>query len=210
MDTDVSRIRVLIVDDHPVVRDGLISMIGGRPEMESVGEAATGEEAIALFDKLLPDVVLLDLKLPDRDGISVIEAIKAKHPNARIIVLTTYTGDVQAKRALKAGAAGYLLKASLRRDLRQCILDVHKGLLRIQQEIATELAMHTADEQLTPRELDVLQQISRGHSNKIVADLLRIREDTVKAHVTNILAKLGASDRTHAVTIALQRGYFEL
>lgn len=210
MDTEVSRIRVLVVDDHPVVRDGLISMIDNRPEMQSVGEAATGDEAIALFEQLQPDVVLLDLKLPDRDGISVIEAIRGKHPNARIIVLTTYTGDVQARRALKAGAAGYLLKASLRRDLRQCILDVHKGLVRIQQEIATELAMHTADEQLTPRELDVLRQIARGHSNKIVADLLRIREDTVKAHVTNILGKLGASDRTHAVTIALRRGYFEL
>ena len=210
MDTEASRIRVLIVDDHPVVREGLISMIDGRPEMQSVGEAESGEEAIALFDQLRPDVTLLDLKLPDRDGISVIEAIRSKDPNARIIVLTTYTGDVQAKRALKAGAVGYLLKASLRRDLRQCILDVHKGLVRIQQEIATELAVHAVDEQLTPRELDVLRQIARGHANKIVADLLRIREDTVKAHVTNILAKLRASDRTHAVTIALQRGYFEL
>ena len=210
MHTEAAKIRVLIVDDHPVVREGLISMIDGRPEMLSVGEAETGDEAIALFDQLRPDVVLLDLKLPDRDGISVIEAIRSKDPQARIIVLTTYTGDVQAKRALKAGASGYLLKASLRRDLRQCILDVHKGLVRIHYEIATELAMHSADEQLTPRELDVLRQIARGHSNKIVADLLRIREDTVKAHVTNILAKLGASDRTHAVTIALQRGYFEL
>jgi two-component system NarL family response regulator len=204
------KIRILIVDDHPVVREGLAAMIDGRADMEAVGEAETGEEAIAAYARLGPDIVLLDLKLPDRDGISVIDAIRQYDSNARIIVLTTYVGDVQAQRALKAGAAGYLLKASLSRDLRDSILAVHQGSTKIQGEVAAALAQHTADEPLTARELDVLRQISSGCSNKLVADRLGIREDTVKAHVTNILAKLKASDRTHAVIIALQRGYFEL
>ncbi len=205
-----SRIRILIIDDHPVVRDGLASMIENQEDMEVVGEGETGKGAIDLYDRLLPDVMLLDLKLPDIDGVQVLERLRTFHPSARVIVLTTYVGDVQARRALKAGACGYLLKASLRRDLRESIRAVHAGSRRVQVEVAAELAQHTADEVLTPREIEILKLIAGGHSNKLAADRLRIREDTVKAHVTNILSKLNASDRTHAVTIALQRGYFEL
>lgn len=205
-----AKIRVLVIDDHPVVRDGLASMIERQEDMELVGEGGTGQEAITLFEKLRPDITLLDLKLPDIDGIAVIEKIRSEHPEARIIVLTTYAGDIQATRALKAGAKGYLLKASLRRDLRASIRMVHAGHSPIQAEVAADVAKHTADEALTPRELDVLRLIARGCSNKSAADRLQIREDTVKGHVTSILSKLRASDRTHAVTIALQRGYFEL
>jgi two-component system, NarL family, response regulator len=204
------KIRVLIVDDHPIVRDGLASMIEGQADMELAGEGGTGEEAIVLYQNLLPDITLLDLKLPDVDGIAVIEAIRASDPEARIIVLTTYAGDVQATRALKAGAMGYLLKASLRRDLRDSIRAVYRGQSRVQADVAADLAGHTADEALTPRELEVLRLIAGGSSNKLIAARLSIREDTVKAHVSSILSKLRASDRTHAVTIALQRGYFEL
>lgn len=204
------KVRVLVVDDHPVVRDGLAAMIESQEDMELIGEGGTGEEAIALFEKLHPDILLLDLRLPDLDGIAVIEKIRSEHPKARIIVLTTYAGDIQARRALKAGAKGYLLKASLRRDLRASIRMVHAGESPIQAEVAADLAKHTADESLTPRELAVLRLIASGHSNKLIADRLQIREDTVKGHVTSILSKLVASDRTHAVTIALQRGYFEL
>jgi two-component system, NarL family, response regulator len=205
-----ARIRILVVDDHPVVRDGLTSMIECQADMELVGEAGTGREGIELFKRLRPDILLLDLKLPDLDGISVIETIRSEYPEARIIVLTTYAGDVQASRALKAGAKGYLLKASLRQKLRTSIRAVFMGQSAIQSEVAADMAGHTADESLTPRELEVLRLIANGYSNKLVADLLQIREDTVKGHVTGILSKLHASDRTHAVTIALQRGYLEL
>ena len=205
-----AKIRVLVIDDHPVVRDGLASMIERQEDMELIGEGGTGQEAIALFEKLRPEITLLDLKLPDIDGIAVIEKIRSEHREARIIVLTTYAGDIQATRALKAGAKGYLLKASLRRDLRASIRMVHAGQSPIQAEVAADLAKHTADESLTPRELDVLRLIASGCSNKLVADRLQVREDTVKGHVTSILSKLRASDRTHAVTIALRRGYFEL
>lgn len=204
------RIRILIVDDHPVVRDGLASMIENQEDMEVVGEGETGQAAVCLYEQLLPDVMLLDLKLPDIDGVQVLERLRPSHPNARVIVLTTYVGDVQARRALRAGACGYLLKASLRRDLRDTIRSVHAGGRRIQEEVAADLAQHTVDDTLTAREIEILKLIAGGHSNKLAADRLQIREDTVKAHVTNILAKLNASDRTHAVTIALQRGYFEL
>jgi two-component system, NarL family, response regulator len=153
---------------------------------------------------------LLDLKLPDMDGVRVIEVIRETDPEARIIVLTTYVGDVQASRALRAGAMGYLLKASLRRDLRDTIRAVRSGVVKVQPEVAIDLARYTAAEHLTQRELEVLRLIASGLSNKIVADRLRIREDTVKAHVTSILSKLKANDRTHAVTIALQRGFLEL
>ena len=205
-----SKIRIVVVDDHPVVRDGLASMIETQEDMQLVGEGGTGQEAITLYHQLKPDVMLLDLKLPDIDGVQVIETLRATIPDARIVVLTTYVGDVQARRALKAGASGYLLKASLRRDLRDSIRAVHAGSRHIQGEVAADLAQHTADQSLTPRETEILQLIARGYANKLVADRLKIREDTVKAHVSSILFKLNASDRTHAVTIALQRGYFEL
>lgn len=205
-----SKIRIVVVDDHPVVRDGLASMIETQEDMELVGEGGTGQEAITLFHQLRPDVMLLDLKLPDIDGVQVIETLRSTIPEARIVVLTTYVGDVQARRALKAGASGYLLKASLRRDLRDSIRAVHAGSRHIQGEVAADLAQHTGDQSLTPREIEILQLIARGYANKLVADRLNIREDTVKAHVSSILFKLNASDRTHAVTIALQRGYFEL
>lgn len=200
----------MLVDDHPVVREGLRAMIESQLDMQVVGESENGTDAIVSFQALHPDVLLLDLKLPDMDGVQVIEAIRKATPEARIIVLTTYVGDVQARRALRAGAMGYLLKASLRRDLRDSIRGVYAGTIKVQPEVATDLARHEAAEHLTQRELEVLALISKGLANKLVADRLGIREDTVKAHVTSILNKLKANDRTHAVTIALQRGFLEL
>jgi DNA-binding NarL/FixJ family response regulator len=203
-------IRVLAIDDHPALREGLAAMIESEADMEIVAEAGTGREAIALFEAHLPDITLIDLKLPDIHGIEVMQSLHARHPDARFIVLTTYLGDVQAQRALQAGASGFLLKATLRRDLIDSIRAVHAGQRLIQPEVANELALHISDPPLTEREVDVLKLIARGHSNKLVADRLNIREDTVKGHVRNILFKLKANDRTHAVTIALQRGFFEL
>ncbi len=185
-------------------------MIETQKDMLVVGQCENGASAIHAFESLRPDILLLDLKLPDIDGVRVIDAIRGTHPEARIIVLTTYVGDVQARRALRAGAMGYLLKASLRRDLRESIRAVHSGSIRVQPEVATDLARHESAETLTGRELEVLRLIASGLSNKLVADRLGIREDTVKAHVTSILSKLKGNDRTHAVTIALQRGFFEL
>ena len=185
-------------------------MIESQQDMSVVGEGGTGTEAISGYQSLRPDILLLDLKLPDMDGVRVIATIRETDPVARIIVLTTYVGDVQARRALGAGAMGYLLKASLRRDLRDSIRAVRSGAVKVQSEVAVDLARHAAAEHLTQRELEVLRLIAKGLSNKIVADRLGIRGDTVKAHVTSILSKLKANDRTHAVTIALQRGFLEL
>jgi DNA-binding NarL/FixJ family response regulator len=204
------KIRILVVDDHAVLREGLALIIESQADLQVIGESGTGKEAIALFEKCLPDITLLDLGLPDIHGIDVIKQLKVAHPDARIIVLTTYLGDVQALRALQAGAAGYLLKATLRRDLLDTIRAVHAGQRRVQTEVASELAQHTADQRLTEREIEVLKLIAKGCSNKLVADRLNISEDTVKGHVRNILEKLKANDRTHAVTIALHRGYFEI
>jgi DNA-binding NarL/FixJ family response regulator len=193
-----------------MLREGLATMIESESDLVLVAESGTGIEALALFDKHRPDITLMDLRLPDINGIEVIEHIRGRYPEAKIIVLTTYLGDVQALRALRAGALGYLLKATLRLDLVDTIHAVYSGKRRLHAEVAAELAAHAMDDTLTQRETDVLNQIAAGCSNKVVADRLKISEDTVKGHVRNILSKLNANDRTHAVTIALRRGFLDL
>ena len=205
-----SVIRVLVVDDHPVLREGLAAMIESQNDLVLVAEAETGYQAIEQFERYLPDVTLMDLRLPDINGIEAIETIRRKHPDAKIIVLTTYSGDIQALRALKAGALGYLLKATLRRELLVTIRTVYAGKRRVPPEVASELAAHAMDDSLTPREIDVIREIASGCSNKAIGHRLSISEDTVKGHVRSILSKLGANDRTHAVTIALRRGILDL
>ena len=198
------------MDDHPVLREGLATMIASQQDLLLVAEAGDGRQALEQFELHLPDITLLDLRLPDITGIEVIQVLRRKHPEAKIIVLTTYLGDVQALRSLEAGALGYLLKATLRRDLLDTIRAVNAGKRRVPVEVASELAAHAMDDSLTPREIEALKEIAAGCSNKAVADRLRISEDTVKGHVRSILSKLGANDRTHAVTIALRRGFLEL
>ena len=204
------RIKILCVDDHPLVRDGIAFALQQQPDMELVGEATNGVEAIAAFRRHRPDVTLMDLQMPEMNGIDAMIAIRSEFSDARFIVLTTYTGDMQVLRALKAGARAYLLKSLLRKELLDTIRAVHAGQKRISAEVATQIADHAADDLLTPREIDVLRLIAGGMANKIVADQLKISEDTVKGHVKNILSKLGANDRTHAVTIGLKRGIIEL
>ena len=210
MASEVRDIRILTVDDHALLRKGIAALIGAEPDMKLVAEAANGQEAIAEFKKHRPDVTLMDLQMPGMSGIECIIAIRSDFPNARIIILTTYPGDVQVVRALKAGARGYLLKGQVNRDLPEVIRAVHSGQKRIPPEIALELAEYTAEEDLSSREIAVLRFIATGNANKQVASKLGIAEETVKSHVTNILAKLHANDRTHAVTIALKRGIIDL
>jgi DNA-binding NarL/FixJ family response regulator len=203
-------IRVLAVDDHSLLRDGIAKLLAAQPDMELVAEASNGREAIEQFRLHKPDVTLMDLQMPEMNGVDAIMAIRSEFPRARIMVLTTYTGDVQVLRALKAGAQGYLLKNLLRRELLDTIRLVHAGHKRIPPEVASELAEHATDEGLSEREIQVLSLISGGNANKEIGAQLSITEETVKGHVKNILAKLGANDRTHAVTIGLKRGIIDL
>jgi len=207
---DFEMIRVLTVDDHPLLREGIARMLDGQEDMTLVGEASNGREAIESFRRLRPDVTLMDLRMPDMSGIDAIAAIRAEAPHARIVVLTTYAGDVQAAAALKAGAAGYLLKNLLRKELLETIRAVHSGKRRVPPEVAAEIAEHVADDALTEREIEVLRRVAAGKSNKLIAAELDISEGTVKTHMRSILPKLEASDRTHAVMIALKRGIFDL
>jgi DNA-binding NarL/FixJ family response regulator len=210
MSTGPSLIRILAVDDHPMLREGIAALVASQSDMKLVGEASTGREALEQFRKHRPDLTLMDLQMPDMDGIQATVAICSEFPEARIIILTTYKGDVQVLRALKAGARAYLLKGLLRKELLETIRAVHAGQKRIPPEVAAELADHAIDDALTSREIDVLRLIAGGNANKLIADRLSITEETVKGHVKNILSKLAASDRTHAVTVALKRGIIDL
>jgi DNA-binding NarL/FixJ family response regulator len=203
-------IRILTVDDHPVLREGIAAILSTEADMVLVAEANNGREAIERFRTHRPDITLMDLQMPIMSGSDAIVAIREEFPEARIIVLTTYSGDAQADRAFKAGAYGYLLKSMLRKELVETIRAVHGGRKKIPPAIAVELAEHHADDALTEREIEVLQQVASGNANKIIADHLDISEETVKAHMRKILAKLGANDRTHAVAIALKRGIIEI
>ena len=207
---DTRAIRVLTVDDHQLLREGIAAVLEGQPDMVLIGQASNGREAIESFRQHRPDVTLMDLRMPDMSGIEAITAIRAEFPNARIIVLTTYAGDVQAAAALKAGASGYLLKNLVRKELLETIRVVHAGKRRVPPEIATEIAEHVADDALTEREIEVLRRVAAGKSNKVIAAELDISEGTVKTHMKSILPKLDASDRTHAVTIALKRGILDV
>jgi DNA-binding NarL/FixJ family response regulator len=200
----------MAVDDHPLLRDGISALIGNQTDMELVAEASTGREALDLFRTHHPDITLMDLQMPEMTGIDAISAIRGEFPDARIIMLTTHAGDVQVSRALKAGARGYLLKGLLRKELLETIRAVHAGHKRVSSEIAAEIAEHATDDALTPREADVLRLVARGNANKGIAAQLSLTEETVKSHIRSILAKLGASDRTHAVAIGLKRGIIEL
>ena len=210
MSTGPSSIRIMTVDDHPLMRQGIATLIEAEEDMELVAEASDGEEAIAQFRLHRPDVTLMDIQMPNVNGVEAISRIRSEFPDAKILVLSTYAGDVQVLRAIKAGARGYLLKGNVRTELLDAIRTVHAGRKRIPPEIAAELAEHAADDELTSREIDVLRLIGAGNANKQIADKLCIGETTVKNHISNILSKLGANDRTHAVTIALQRGIIEL
>ena len=201
-----SNIRVLIVDDHPLLRDGIAAIVAAQPDMTVAGEATNGAEAVERFRAVRPDVALMDLRMPEMHGTDAIRAIRREFPLARIVVLTTFDGDVEAQHALEAGASGYLLKSSGRGDLLEAIRNVHAGRRHIPAAVAIEIAEHRGDDELTGREVEVLQKVAAGRSNKIAAVELQISEETVKTHMKSILAKLAASDRTHAVTIATKRG----
>ena len=203
-------IRILVVDDHPLLREGIAALVGGQPDMSLVAECSNGREAVQAFRSHVPDVTLMDLQMPEMGGLDAIGAIRGEFPDARIIVLTTYTGDVQVVRALQAGARGYLLKNLVHKELLDTIRAVHAGKKMVSPEASYGLAQHATDDALTKAEIDVLRLIAAGNANKEIADQLSITEDTVKGRVRNILSKLDANDRTHAVTIGLKRGIIEL
>ena len=207
---DAKPIRILAADDHALLRHGIASLVNAEPDMELVAQASTGREAVEQFQLHRPDITLMDLQMSDMSGIEAMIAIRSEFPNARVIVLTTYSGDVQVLRALKAGARAYILKGRVHGELLDTIRAVHAGQKRIPQELAAGLAEHTGEDELSTRELEVLRLVAAGNANKEIAAQLSIGEDTVKRHVTNILAKLRANDRTHAVTIGLKRGILEL
>ena len=203
-------IRILSVDDHPMLREGIAAVLASEQDMVLVAEASNGREAVEQFRAHRPDVTLMDVQLPEVNGIDAIIKIREEFPDARIVVLTTYSGDAQAARAFKAGASGYLLKNMVRKELIDTIRAVHAGKKRIPPEIAVDMAEHHMDDALTQREIQVLREVAAGNANKMVAQLLHVSEETVKAHMKSILSKLGANDRTHAVTIALKRGIIEI
>jgi DNA-binding NarL/FixJ family response regulator len=210
VDSTHNLIRILTVDDHPLLRKGIAALVNAEADMKLIAEAANGKEAVEAFRSHQPDVTLMDIQMPAVDGLEAIDRIREEFPNARIIVLTTYTGDVQVLRALRAGARAYILKGHVHKELLETIRAVHAGQKRIPPDIAAELADHATDDELTDREIDVLRLIGTGNANKQIADQLSIGEATVKSHITNILSKLGANDRSHAVTIGLRRGIIEL
>jgi len=210
MSDDSKQIRILAVDDHPLLRQGIAGLIADEPDMTLVAEAANGREAIQQFRTHRPDITLMDLQMPEMNGLDAMATILGEFPDARIIVLTTYAGDVQALRALKAGARAYLLKNSLHKELLGAIRAVYAGRKTLSPEVSFQLAEHSAEESLTPVEVRVLRLIAEGHTNKEIAVLLSVTEDAVKGQVRSILSKLGANDRTHAATIGIKRGIIEL
>jgi len=210
MSENTGQIRILAADDHPIVREGIAALIAGQPDMKMIAEASNGREAIQQFRTHRPDVTLMDLQMPEMNGLDAMMAIRGESPEARIIVLTTYSGDAQILRALKAGARAYLLKSTLHKDLREAIRSVHAGKKALSPEASFQLAEHATDEALSPAEIRVLRLIEEGMSNKEIAAQLSTSEETVKGQVRNILSKLGANDRTHAVIIAVNRGIIEL
>ena len=210
MSGGTSQIRILTVDDHPLVRQGIAGLVGVQPDMVLVAEASDGREAIQQFRTHQPDVTLMDLQMPGMNGIDALIAIRNERPEAKIIVLTTYAGDVQILRALKAGAQAYLLKSTLHKELLETIRAVHAGKKTLSPEVSYEIAEHATDDTLTPAEIAVLRLIAAGNANKQIADQLSITEETVKSRVKNILSKLGANDRTHAAMIGLKRGIIDL
>lgn len=203
-------IRILTADDHPLLREGIATLVNAEADMKLVAEASSGREAVKMFQLHRPDVTLMDLQMPDMSGTEAIAQIRGEFPDARIIVLTTYTGDAQVLKALKAGARAYLLKNDVPLELLETIRSVHAGHKRIPPQIAAELAEHAGDDPLSPREIDVLRLIAAGNSNKLIADQLSISEATAKSHVASILSKLGANDRAHALAIAMKRGIISL
>ena len=208
--SEATRIRIFSVDDHPLLQEGLAAIINNQPDMVLVAQASNAQEGIQLFRKHKPDVTLMDLRLPDKSGIDAMIAVRSEFPEARIIILTTFEGDVEIQRALEAGARGYMLKSMPPKDLVEVIRQVHAGKKRIPPQLAAQLAEHMSDEDLTAREIEVLSQIAGGNRNRDIAEKLFITEETVKVHIKHIMEKLGASDRTQAVAIGLRRGIIEL